>query len=91
MTAAATPALSFVIPLYNSAETITAVVRDIEALAVEGGHEIILVNDGSRDATAEICRALVASTRVPASRRDVIVTSSTAGCCESRRRSSTPV
>ena len=65
MTAAATPALSFVIPLYNSAATITAVVRDIEALAVEGGHEIILVNDGSRDATAEICRALVASARVP--------------------------
>ena len=31
------PALSFVIPLYRSAETIGAVVREIEALTVEGG------------------------------------------------------
>ena len=41
--------LSFVIPLYRSAETIGAVVRDIEGLDIEGGHEIILVNDGSED------------------------------------------
>ena len=59
------PALSFVIPLYNSAETITALVRDIESLSVEGGHEIVLVNDGSADGTAEVCRRLVASARVP--------------------------
>lgn len=59
------PALSFVIPLYNSAETISAVVRDIEALTIEGGHEIVLVNDGSRDATADVCRQLVVSARVP--------------------------
>lgn len=59
------PALSFVIPLYNSAETIAAVVRDIEALTIEGGHEIVLVNDGSRDATAEVCRQLLTCARVP--------------------------
>lgn len=59
------PALSFVIPLYNSAETIGALVRDIEALAIEGGHEIVLVNDGSADATAEVCRELTGSARVP--------------------------
>jgi undecaprenyl-phosphate 4-deoxy-4-formamido-L-arabinose transferase len=59
------PALTFVIPLYNSAETIAAVVRDIEGLRVEGGHEIVLVNDGSRDRTAEICRDLLSSARVP--------------------------
>lgn len=59
------PALSFVIPLYNSAETIEAVVRDIEALAVDGGHEIVLVNDGSADATAEVCRTLLRNGRVP--------------------------
>ncbi len=58
-------ALSFVIPLYRSAETIGAVVKDIEALTIEGGHEIILVNDGSEDRTSEVCRDLVAGARVP--------------------------
>ena len=38
-------ALSFVIPLYKSAETIAAVVRDIESLEIEGVHEIVLVNE----------------------------------------------
>ena len=59
------PSLSFVIPLYNSAETIEPLVRDIEALSVEGGHEIVLVNDGSADRTAHVCHRLVATTRVP--------------------------
>lgn len=59
------PALSFVIPLYNSAGTLRAVVREIEELAVEGGHEIVLVNDGSRDDTAAVCRELLAQARVP--------------------------
>ncbi len=60
-----TPALSFVIPLYNSAATIAALVRDIENLTIEGGHEIVLVNDGSADNTTEVCRELVRSARVP--------------------------
>ncbi len=59
------PALSFVIPLYNSAETIATLVREIESFSIEGGHEIVLVNDGSRDATAEVCRELVRTARVP--------------------------
>jgi undecaprenyl-phosphate 4-deoxy-4-formamido-L-arabinose transferase len=58
-------ALSFVIPLYRSSETIGTVVRDIEALTIEGGHEIVLVNDGSEDRTSEVCRGLVARARVP--------------------------
>lgn len=65
MSSAAGPALSFVIPLYNSAETIGPLVQAIEALAVEGGHEIVLVNDGSRDATAEVCHELLRTARVP--------------------------
>ena len=65
MGASMSVALSFVIPLYRSAETIEAVVRDIDALQIEGRHEIVLVNDGSADRTSEVCRGLVASTRVP--------------------------
>ena len=61
----ASPALSFVIPLYNSVATIATLVREIEMLAIEGGHEIVLVNDGSTDATAAVCRELVSSARVP--------------------------
>lgn len=59
------PALSFIIPLYHSAETIGAVVRDIEALTIEGGHEIVLVHDGSGEATSAVCRALVRDAKVP--------------------------
>ena len=59
------PALTFVIPLYNSAETLRAVVNDIEALVVDGGHEIVLVNDGSRDGTFALCAELVRGARVP--------------------------
>jgi glycosyltransferase involved in cell wall biosynthesis len=58
-------ALSFVIPLYNSVPTIGALVKDIEGLAIEGGHEIILVNDGSRDSTGAVCRELIRAPRIP--------------------------
>ncbi len=59
------PALSFVIPLYNSSATIASLVHDIETLQVEGGHEVILVNDGSADSTTDVCRDLVRSARIP--------------------------
>jgi glycosyltransferase involved in cell wall biosynthesis len=59
------PALSFVIPLYNSAETIGPLVQTIEGLTIEGGHEIVLVNDGSRDRTADVCRQLVNAAKIP--------------------------
>ncbi len=59
------PALSFVIPLYNSASTIADVVHAIERLPIAGGHEIILVDDGSADETAAVCRDLARSAAVP--------------------------
>jgi undecaprenyl-phosphate 4-deoxy-4-formamido-L-arabinose transferase len=40
-------------------------VKRIESLVIEGGHEIILVNDGSRDATATVCRQLLKEAQVP--------------------------
>src|SRR5262249_35623112 len=59
------PALSFVIPVYKSAATIGGVVRDIAALTIDGGHEIVLVDDGSGDGTAEYCRTLIRDAAVP--------------------------
>jgi glycosyltransferase involved in cell wall biosynthesis len=59
------PALTFVVPLYFSAETIGSVVREIEALSIEGGHEIVLVNDGSTDGTTAVCRDLIRTSRIP--------------------------
>ena len=59
------PALSFVIPLFYSAETIAAVVREIESFVIPGGHEIVLVNDGSLDRTSDVCRELIRNARVP--------------------------
>lgn len=59
------PALTFVIPMYNAAATIGALVHDIEQLEVDGGHEIVLVNDGGGDNTMAVCRELVQTARVP--------------------------
>ena len=65
MTTTSAPALTFVIPLYNSAGTIRALVNEIVALDIEGGHDIVLVNDGSRDATADVCQALTRDATIP--------------------------
>jgi undecaprenyl-phosphate 4-deoxy-4-formamido-L-arabinose transferase len=42
-----------------------ALVGEIEDLVIEGGHELVLVDDGSSDATIDICRGLVLMARVP--------------------------
>lgn len=60
-------ALSIVIPVYNGAATIGKLVDALAALEIEGGHEIVLVNDGSRDNSAEVCRALAERRDVPVS------------------------
>lgn len=65
MAHALAPSLSFVIPLYNSADTIAPLVKLIESLEVEGGHELVLVNDGSSDNTSAVCRVLVSQARIP--------------------------
>ena len=58
-------ALSIVIPVYNGANSITELVGAIEELSIEGGHEIVLVDDGSSDSSLEACAALVAGARIP--------------------------
>ena len=65
--AAPTPrfALSIVIPVYNGASSIAELVGALEQLEIPGGHEIVLVNDGSRDNSLAVCRSLVEHARLP--------------------------
>jgi undecaprenyl-phosphate 4-deoxy-4-formamido-L-arabinose transferase len=62
---AARPGLSIVVPVYRGAATVGKLVDALSALNVEGGLEIVLVNDGSPDNSGEVCRALVQSASVP--------------------------
>jgi len=60
-----TPHLSIVVPLYNAAATLPALHREISALQVEGGHELIIVNDGSRDETEAVALKLTRESQMP--------------------------
>jgi glycosyltransferase involved in cell wall biosynthesis len=60
-----TPHLSIVVPLYNAAATLPALHQEISALQVEGGHELIIVNDGSRDETEAVALKLVRESQMP--------------------------
>jgi len=51
--------LSIVIPVYNGSESIEFLVTELSKLKIPGGHEILLINDGSADNSAQICRDLV--------------------------------
>jgi undecaprenyl-phosphate 4-deoxy-4-formamido-L-arabinose transferase len=51
--------LSIVIPVYRGALTIGHLVEALSGLQIEGGLEIILVNDGSPDDSGDVCRTLV--------------------------------
>lgn len=53
------PTLSIVVPLYNSEETLPRLLEGLSAIRVEGGLEIVLVNDGSRDATETTALRLI--------------------------------
>jgi glycosyltransferase involved in cell wall biosynthesis len=57
--------LSIVVPVYNGANTIGRVVDQVSALHIDGGIEIILVNDGSDDDSAVICANLVEASAAP--------------------------
>ncbi len=62
---ASPPALSIVVPLYNSAETLPQLLESLGTLQIAGGLEIILVNDGSRDATERIALELIEHSAIP--------------------------
>jgi undecaprenyl-phosphate 4-deoxy-4-formamido-L-arabinose transferase len=59
------PHLSIVVPLYNAEKTLPALYQEIAALQVPGGHELIIVNDGSRDGTEAIALKLTRESQLP--------------------------
>jgi len=58
-------ALSVVVPVYNGAATVGTLVEALTGLEIAGGHEIVLVVDGSPDNSLDVCRRLVAEARIP--------------------------
>ncbi len=59
------PGLSIVVPVYRGADTIGDLVQALAELRPEGGMEVILVNDGSPDNSAEVCQDLVRAAKLP--------------------------
>ena len=57
-------ALSIVIPVYRGAESIGELVGALEQLEIAGGHEIVLVNDGSPDDSLAVCQGLIQRAKV---------------------------
>jgi glycosyltransferase involved in cell wall biosynthesis len=57
--------LSIVVPVYRGAKTVGALVEALSDLEVPGGHEIILVNDGSPDDSLAVCREFMRKARLP--------------------------
>nr|WP_232209657.1 glycosyltransferase family 2 protein [Rhodobacter sp. SW2] len=57
------PEVSVVLPARDEAASITALLRDIDRALAGMAHEIIVVDDGSRDGTAEL--VLAASAELP--------------------------
>ncbi len=53
------PQLSFVVPVFNGAQTIGSVVDQIHDAVGDIDYEIVLVNDGSRDDSEHVCLDLV--------------------------------
>ncbi|HEX8280948.1 MAG TPA: glycosyltransferase family 2 protein [Chthoniobacterales bacterium] len=58
-------ALSIVVPLYNSAATLPRLLEALGSMQIAGGHELVLVNDGSPDATESLALELIERCAAP--------------------------
>lgn len=61
------PLLSIVVPVYNGADSVGELVEKLSALTIEGGMEIVLVNDCSPDHSLAVCHNLLESASIPVS------------------------
>ncbi len=53
-----TPLISIVVPVYNEARTVAAVIQRLIAIDLPAPREILVVNDGSTDGTREVLNGL---------------------------------
>lgn len=58
-------ALSIVIPVYNGARSIERLVGELAGLEIEGGAEVVLVNDCSQDDSWEVIQRICAKPPMP--------------------------
>ena len=74
------PLFSIIIPVYNAAETLTSAVESILNQS-EPDFELLLVDDGSQDTSADLCRQLAArDTRIR------VFSQKNGGICAARNR-----
>lgn len=59
------PLVSFVVPLYNTGNSLGKLLDAFRGLSIDGGYELILVNDASPDGTGDRVPALIADMPVP--------------------------
>jgi glycosyltransferase involved in cell wall biosynthesis len=53
-----TPLISIVVPVYNEARTVAAVIQRLIAIDLPAPREILVVNDGSTDGTRDVLNAI---------------------------------
>jgi glycosyltransferase involved in cell wall biosynthesis len=61
MSRAPSPLISIIVPAYNEARTIAAVIERLHEIDLPAPREIIVVNDGSKDGTREVLDGLAAA------------------------------
>ena len=59
------PLVSFVVPLYNTGASLTKLLDAFRSLPIEGGWELVLVNDASPDGTGDRVKPLLDAMPIP--------------------------
>ena len=54
------PAISVVIPCRNEAENLAFLIGEVDAALADSDYEVLIVDDGSTDGTAEVIAARIA-------------------------------